>query len=87
MNDMRHPLVQLQRQRVVPAVQAGIDDIDAGVAGVHPVLADIDGSRVGAGLVAAGIVDPVGDGRARGADVDVLHRGEVQAAAPDVRRR
>ena len=85
MNECDIRLFNCSAKRVVPAVQPGIDDIDARVPGVHAVLADIDGSCVGAGLVAVGIVDPVGDGRTRSADVDVLHRGEVEAAAPDVR--
>src|SRR5664279_3784314 len=82
-----HALVQLDGQPVVPAIESGVDDVDARVASVHAVLSNIDGSGVTADLGAGGIVDAVIDGRSGGADVDIVDGGQVQAAAPDVGSR
>src|SRR5262245_45384178 len=52
-------LIHLGHKAVVPAIQSGLDDVDARIALIDPVSAHIDWRRIGPYLVASRVVDAV----------------------------
>ena len=82
-----HALLQLSDKSVVPTVHTRVDDVDAGVAGIDPVGAYVNRRGIRARLVSTGVIDAVGYRRTRRANIDVIHRGEVQTPAPDIGNR